>query len=384
MALALLGARSSGAFVHTLDVPHNSDAPHTISTGDDAAYTLTLVDDEMGKCLDGTSPAYYIRPGAEGEKFYVHHEGGGWCYNEADCVSRSQGDLGSSQYYAASTTNPQGDDGTSPSGYLSADPSSNPLMHNWTSVYLKYCDGASFSGRKEDTSATGLYYRGGYALDALLADLDANQGLSTATDVVVSGCSAGGLATFLHVDEYAERYTSANVVGMPDSGFFLDWDDEPDVNYEAEMTWVFTAQEAAGGVDKDCVAAHTATNDTWMCMFAEHTAEHIQSPIFPLQSKYDSWQTGNVLSPWATEDATNAFGAELTTRLINTVLDKPQNGAFLDACHHHCGNFNVMVTDGETQATAFAKWYNGNAGNHFYNQDQAYPCDDCCSANPAA
>mmetsp|Transcript_97873 Transcript_97873/g.279929 ORF Transcript_97873/g.279929 Transcript_97873/m.279929 type:complete len:117 (-) Transcript_97873:105-455(-) len=61
MALALLGARSSGAFVHTLDVPHNSDAPHTISTGDDAAYTLTLVDDEMGKCLDGTSPAYYIR-----------------------------------------------------------------------------------------------------------------------------------------------------------------------------------------------------------------------------------------------------------------------------------------------------------------------------------
>ena len=64
-ALALLGARSSGAFVHTPDVPHNSDAPQA-SSGDDAAYMLTLVDDDMGKCLDGTSPAYYIRPGAEG------------------------------------------------------------------------------------------------------------------------------------------------------------------------------------------------------------------------------------------------------------------------------------------------------------------------------
>ena len=53
-------------------------------------------------------------------------------------------------------------------------------------------------------------------LDAFLADLDANQGLSAATDLVVSGCSAGGLATFLHVDEYAERYSSAKVVGMPD------------------------------------------------------------------------------------------------------------------------------------------------------------------------
>ena len=53
------------------------------------------------------------------------------------------------------------------------------------------------------------------------------------------------------------------------------------------MTWVFTAQEAAGGVDEDCVAAHAATNDTWMCMFAEHTAEHITTPIFPLQVGYN-------------------------------------------------------------------------------------------------
>ena len=48
------------------------------------------------------------------------------------------------------------------------------------------------------------------------------------------------------------------------------------------------------------------------------------------------------------------------------------------------GNWNTMVTDGETQATAFAKWFNAIGETHFYNQDQAYPCDDCCTANPAA
>ena len=57
------------------------------------------------------------------------------------------------------------------------------------------------------------------------------------------------------------------------------------MDYHDEMKWVFNAQNASGGVDADCVAAHEATNDTWACMFAEHTAEHIQTPIFPLQSK---------------------------------------------------------------------------------------------------
>ena len=48
------------------------------------------------------------------------------------------------------------------------------------------------------------------------------QGLKLATDVVVSGCSAGGLATYLHVDDWASMFSkSVKVVGMPDSGFFL-------------------------------------------------------------------------------------------------------------------------------------------------------------------
>ena len=48
------------------------------------------------------------------------------------------------------------------------------------------------------------------------------------------------------------------------------------------------------------------------------------------------------MSYWATVDETNAFGAELTSRFIASVMDKPQNGGFLDACDHHCGNWNVM------------------------------------------
>ena len=50
-------------------------------------------------------------------------------------------------------------------------------------------------------------------------------GLASAATVVVSGCSAGGLAVFLHVDHLAAKVRAANpgarVLGAPGAGFFL-------------------------------------------------------------------------------------------------------------------------------------------------------------------
>ena len=49
-------------------------------------------------CLDGSSPAYYFYPGngTGANKWYVHHEGGGWCESLDDCKDRAGTDLGSS------------------------------------------------------------------------------------------------------------------------------------------------------------------------------------------------------------------------------------------------------------------------------------------------
>jgi hypothetical protein len=48
-----------------------------------------------------------------------------------------------------------------------------------------------------------LWFRGKHILKAMQSDLLKNRGLDKSTDVVISGCSAGGLATFLHVDNWA-------------------------------------------------------------------------------------------------------------------------------------------------------------------------------------
>jgi len=341
------------------------------------AYVLTQAAQSNGAvCLDGTPSVYYYRPGATGglTKWYIHHEGGGWCEGVADCYGRSQGGLGSSKDYPK-TTDLGG-------GYFSEDPNVNPQMWNWNAVYLKYCDGGSFSGNNETvTTYNGhnLYFRGFRILQAMLADLLSSRGLSKATDVVISGCSAGGLSTFLHVDWWRQHLPQgAHVVGMPDSGFFLDYE-APAKRYHSGMIWVFDQMNATSGVNQACIQAHEATQDTWKCFFAQWTSPHITTPTFPLQSVYDSWQTSEDLNS-SDQIVINEWGRNLTDLVKTLFLTQPQHGIFLDSCFHHCGNWGSIRINGLVQATAFQQWYNGQGATKFYNQNEVYPCEACCKA----
>ena len=52
------------------------------SRGLDAQLVL-IQGQEKAKCMDGSSPGYYIREGrGDGlSKWHIHFEGGGWCYD---------------------------------------------------------------------------------------------------------------------------------------------------------------------------------------------------------------------------------------------------------------------------------------------------------------
>jgi len=68
-----------------------------------------------------------------------------------------------------------------------------------------------------------LHFRGRAILNALLEDLRDNQDYAGASDVVVSGSSAGGLTVYLHLDAIAATFgAKTRVVGMVDAGYFLD------------------------------------------------------------------------------------------------------------------------------------------------------------------
>jgi len=343
-----------------------------------ATFDLVLLSDAPQKlgamCLDGSAPAYYFTPGSGSgaNKFYIHHQGGGWCTSLEGCYKRSQGELGSSKAYPK-TMNMN-------SGYFSDSAAVNPTMYNWNKVYLRYCDGGSYSGSNATVNhyeGHPVYYRGFHILRAFLDSLSTAHKLNVATEVVISGCSAGGLATYLHLDWWAQHLNHAKVVkGLPDSGFFLDYDSTlpKGPKYGSNMRWVFWAMNASSGVDQDCIAANKGKEDN--CFFAEHTAPHVKTPFFALQAEYDSWQSGNILG---TSDPAelNAYGKMLVNRFNKNVLSNDANGAFLDSCYHHCGKWNEIKISAHTSSTAFAQWYTTGAGVFF--QDKVYPCTACCN-----
>jgi len=262
-------------------------------------------------------------------------------------------------------------------GYFSPKQAENPIMYNWNKVYLKYCDGASFSGNNatvQTYEGHKVYYRGYLNLQAYYKDLMAKHSLGKATHAVISGCSAGGLATYLHADWWAEHLQNVDTRAMPDSGFFVDYNAPgKGPKYGQNMRWVFEAQACKGGVNKACVEANKGKESN--CMFAEHTAPHIKTPIFPLQSEYDSWQSANILGSNITQ-ALNAFGKDLTKRFMATVLKQERNGGFLESCFHHCGKWDQITINGVKSGAAFQTWYNSKHG--IYLQSKEYPCAPCC------
>jgi hypothetical protein len=273
-------------------------------------------------------------------------------------------------------------------------------MYNWNHVFMRYCDGGSFSGSNataEVYKGTTLHWRGRHVREAIASHLFEEQSLAKATDLVVSGCSAGGLATFLHTDQWCDALhkvnPSAKCVGLPDSGFFLDYQDpsvscsplvQPllgrtiDGDYHCGLKWTYNIQNATAGINQDCVAAHAATSDEWKCMFAEHSADHIRSPMFAMQSQYDSWQTGNVQG----RASTQVMGNNITARIQSDLMaHNNESGAFLDSCHHHCGAWNTIRIDGDLVSTAIQKWYEGigvQGSKKLWNQNKPYPCASCC------
>jgi hypothetical protein len=364
-------------------------------------------------CLDGTPAGFYFSP-AVGSKntndWQLYFEGGGWCYDEEDCLGRSGGNLGSSKGWPASK---------GAGGIMDSDCANNPDFCNFNRVYMAYCDGNSFSGNRDQPVMVGgkpLYFRGRRIIDAVISYLMENHNLGAAENVLLTGCSAGGLATYLHTDYVGDtlkakvstikKYKAASI-----SGFFLlhnTVEDKP--VYPTEMKYIFNLANSTHGVNDACIAAQQP-GDEWKCNFAEEAYAHTHSPTFPLNSALDSWQTGCIytseLAPnfpnqtgfengvcssapgWAAcarnpESCTqsqikemNQYIADFETKMNTNgaaTYTKPGNGAFIHSCHTHCeaqsGAWNSFKVNGVSMQQAVSGWWNSDgtdpASKHSY------------------
>eukprot|EP01012_Entosiphon_sulcatum_P061416 TRINITY_DN8696_c0_g2_i1.p1 TRINITY_DN8696_c0_g2~~TRINITY_DN8696_c0_g2_i1.p1 ORF type:complete len:405 (+),score=81.78 TRINITY_DN8696_c0_g2_i1:24-1217(+) len=380
VASMLLGNDGNFDFYPTLKCPE----PKPIADGTAGppspgfmqGYWLTeAAEKDNAVCIDGTPAVYYHRPGtgSGANKWYIHHQGGGWCNTPGGCWERSNTPLGSSLNYTKNVT--------LEGGYFDTSPGSNPQMYNWNVAFLNYCDGGSFSGLNSTSVVVRnktLWFRGFAVLNAVIDDLFLRHNLSMAEEAVISGCSAGALATYLHSDHWANRIRKespkALVHALPDSGFFPDYNGPP--AYEDRVKGIFSFMNITSGLHPGCVAQHPP-EDAWKCFFAENTIAHTQTPTFAMQSEFDEWQ---IVSDLGTNDtaAVNAWGDKVVRLLQDNMLSQQRHGVFLDSCYHHCDFWGNIVIDGDNIATAFQQWYYGNSTKRFWFQNQTYPCPTCC------
>jgi len=356
------------------------------------------------KCLDGTPPFYYSRVTASSSSWVIFLEGGGWCAGTdyasslASCVSRAGGGGGSSN-----GAGPTFDVG----GLLSTNSTVNPGFFDANLVFAKYCDGASFTSfqasstpvppeLRGNTSLAEIWFRGRNNLEAVLAHLQSSAGLAAATEVVLSGGSAGAVAAFAAAD-WVTAFLSvgspaAKVVTAPDAGLFLD-----EVRYNGGSRWfastfaaadVLWGSSAAGNLPAGCASFYGPSNAS-LCFMPQYSVPFIRTPLYLSGSTVDMWAMENILALGCVPTPQNTSYAGLPACLapqwtalqawwdaclsIATPLlaRNPALGAFLVTCFVHeinvdycssqslpnCRGWMKYVIEGVTLQQAFTAWY---------------------------
>lgn len=352
-----------------------------------AVAPLTLLPQDKGNespaCLDGSPYGFYFIPSTTNStKWTISIRGGGWCYDEVDCLYRANTSLGSSLHDPAQDgcgcLNPN-EDGT--------------MDSNCNCLQLPYSDGASFAGyRAEPWAVPGtkqvITFRGIKNLDGVV-DFALGKGMKEATEVVVTGGSAGGLSTFLHTDRVAAKVRAfapdVKVRAAPVVGYFLDHDNfkhttgfpggpntptwstpGTGANYTNWMKYIYTMQNltfgADGGLTKACQAVHP--DEPWLCFMSPRMQDVLETPFFMFNSKYDAWQLGNIFqSDWETQEEQKAvlqYGKDFLTQLAPVYTGaETKNGGMITSCICHCCNWPVFVVEGKTSFEHYADWYYG-------------------------
>jgi uncharacterized protein (TIGR03437 family) len=330
-------------------------------------------------CNDGTPAYMYVRAaragaaepdGPSANRWVIHFEGGGSCSSYEGCLERWCG-VGFYTAHQMSTT--YEDDAISRGGLLERN-STNRLADRNT-VMVNYCSSDSWQGQKSDavlrsetdaTKAYTVHYRGATiaaaAIDALLAGVAGMPKLSDATDVLISGDSAGAAAVRTHLDRIAARLRAVNpnvrVRGNMEATFYPDLNGKQGFPAGDPMDPPFVSKTAAfekesallnNQLDDSCVAAHPGAK--YLCSesgFVE--LNHITTPFFQIQDMADPGMYENYVdagAPFTQAQVSQYLHDQLTAlgNLRNTAVEKAAISFTPGAAGRLCG---VHVMWGDT------------------------------------
>jgi len=261
-----------------------------------AKVPLSMLSDPKAKCLDGTQAGYYVQPTNSTtykNKWVIYLNGGGECDTKDACVYQTTGALGSSKYFE-----PEVD---ASGWFLGSDYCTyNPDFCLWNHAYDPYCTQDLHSGQVTNPTEEdnyGLYFAGHHVFTAMLDQLDKNNNMQNAEEIILSGASAGGIGVWMNLDYLAKRYPRAKVTGMTIAGHYFYATYYDGVNHTApggmadfrEEAWPHSYKLYDAYVDETCKEAFEQQGKSpAACLLSNNSLPYIESDVFIAQAMTDS------------------------------------------------------------------------------------------------
>lgn len=360
-------------------------------------------------CLDGSPATMSVWPAVlpiRNTSWVVAFQGGGWCWTPQDCALRSTSGMGSSAHVQPPLEG----------GILSSSCHIAPEFCTYNKVFFRYCDGASFAGGATFisngangtltiTSAGRAIVRAG--IESLIRHYDLNK----ATDVLVTGSSAGGLAALLHASALREAIIASGALLrrfklLPISGLFFrprTWSGVPPLwPFERQMSSIQRLANVT--VPHKCFLKFGRAS-AWRCLTDLEPLDAVpaQIPVFVIQSTFDLFSTSCILAggespyfflncssgawnpcirwmtPLSNRTARRFCGEEQLEQLAayqhtaaaalvsSRRLRMVGSGAFVHSCHDHAAYTNAWIGHkdrNDTMRKLVLRWWDLRLADH--------------------
>jgi len=246
--------------------------------------------------------------------------------------------------------------------------------------------------------------RGRAIMDANLDELERLYGFkSTASEVMVSGTSAGGLATYLHSSYIKSLLRPATrLVAVPDAGFFIDHASYVDGSTRSLYDMLASAigpslwNATLSGAGARCLAELAPQGLSPRCYIPEYLYPYLTDVdgIFIMQSLYDPANLGISYqfncNPYSSCNASALAAMQAYSRDLLASLSKAQAGfsrrdsGFFTACYQHeescrARDWFGIVIGGQSANSTLWNWYSRGVGPDAARVDVLWPGDASCA-----
>lgn len=343
-------------------------------------------------CTDGSRANFMPQEGRHSGRVMIWLEGGGGCWSQQTCRDRCR-----EEPYLCTAQTETG--GRRPAREARDD--SDQYSEYWQ-VFIHYCSSDLWSGTRAASSATfGNNFQGRNIFDAVLTDLIENFDLLSATELVLSGCSAGASGVLYSCDHLAGRLAgSAAGSGLrcvADAPDYYPADVTGTADCETRQPGFQAATTALWGrqLDQSCLqfAADTGVADPDLLCGAHSTSvPHVSTPLLLATPHFDRVIT----AIYACEEAVGAEGSPAFNALLSAwsaahmrditalTVARPDIAVYAPNCWLHCltnAYPTMKVTEAQTGQRIglgpfITKWLAGDG------RSPQHANDDIATTNP--